>query len=80
MLGNIERAADGVVRHTVFRNASGKRAVIIINQETSKPIKATLDLPNAGSLMAATPEQPDAKSVSGSLRIPARSAIVVMEQ
>jgi len=73
-------AADGVVRHTVFRNASGKRAVIIINQETSKPIKATLDLPNAGSLMAATPEQPDAKSVSGSLRIPARSAIVVMEQ
>jgi hypothetical protein len=73
-------AADGVVRHTVFRNASGKRAVIIINQETSKPIKATLDLPNAGSLMAATPEQLDAKSVSGSLRIPARSAIVVMEQ
>jgi hypothetical protein len=72
--------ADGAVRFTVFRNTSGKRALVVINQETGKPIKATLELPNPGNLMAATPEQPDAQPVSGPLRIPARSVIVVMEQ
>lgn len=72
--------ADGAVRYTVFRNPAGKRAVIIINQETSKGITVKLDIPNPGSLMAATPEQPDAQRVSGPLKIPARSAIVVMEQ
>jgi len=72
--------ADGAVRYTVFRNASGKRALVVINQETAKAIRATLDIPNPGSLMAATPEQPGAQPVSGPLQIPARSVVVVMEQ
>lgn len=72
--------ADGSHRHTVYRAKSGKRAVVIINQESRKGITAKLDLPNAGRLVAATPEEPDAKPVSGSLRIPPRSAVVVMEQ
>jgi hypothetical protein len=72
--------ADGAVRFTVFRNAAGKRALVVINQENGKPIKATIELPNPGTLMAATPEQPDAQPVSGPLRIPARSVVVVMEQ
>jgi len=72
--------ADGAVRYTVFRNAAGKRAVIVINQETGRAITAKLDIPKAGTLMAATPEQPDARSVSGPLRIPARSVTVLMEQ
>jgi hypothetical protein len=55
--------------------------VIIANLEQDKPIMAKLELPNAGSLVAATPEAPDAKPASaGSLRIPARSVVVVMEQ
>jgi hypothetical protein len=37
-------------------------------------------MPNPGRLLAATPEQPDAQPTSGTLQIPARSAIVVMEQ
>lgn len=73
-------SADGTVRYTVFRNASGKRAVVVINQETAKAITATLDIPNAGSLMMASPERPNAQPASNSLRIPARSAVVVMEQ
>lgn len=72
--------ADGAVRYTVFRNASGKRAVVVVNQEIGKAITAKLDIPNPGSLMAATPEQPEAQPVSGTLQIPARSAIVVMER
>lgn len=73
-------SADGAVRYTVFQNASGKRAVIVINLETARAITATLEIPNAGSLMMATPERPDAHPVSNNLRIPARSAVVVMEQ
>jgi hypothetical protein len=72
-------SADGAVRYTVFRNTSVKRAVVVINQETAKAITATLDIPNAGSLMMASPERPDAQPVSNSLRIPARSAAVVMD-
>lgn len=73
-------SADGAVRYTVFQTAAGKRAVIVVNLETGKAITAALDIPNAGSLMAATPERPEAQPVSSTLQIPARSAIVVMEQ
>ncbi len=72
--------ADGSVRHTVYRRSDGKRAVIVVNLEQAKPIMANLDLPNPGTLVMATPEEPDAKPFSGSLHIPARSAVVVMEQ
>jgi hypothetical protein len=73
--------ADGAVRHTVYRKPDGKRAVMIANLEQEKAITAKLDLPNAGSLVSATPEDPDAKpAAAGSLRIPARSVVVVMEQ
>jgi Domain of unknown function (DUF6259) len=72
--------ADGKVRHTVFVTSSGKRAVIVINQELDKPITAVVKLPNPGKLMVATPEQPDAVPTDGTLQIPARSAAVVMEQ
>lgn len=72
--------ADGGVRHTVYRRPDGKRAVVVVNLEQSKVITAKLDLPNAGSLVSATPEELDAKPLSGPLHIPARSAVVVMEQ
>ena len=71
--------ADGNHRHTVFRAATGKRAVVIINEERSKTIAAKLDLPNPGRLMCASPEDPEARPTSGVLRVPARSAVVVME-
>jgi hypothetical protein len=72
--------ADGRVRHTVYRNAAQKHAVIVANLESGKSITAHLDLPNPGTLMSATPEDPELKPVAGALRIPARSAVVVMEQ
>lgn len=72
--------ADGNVRHTVYRRSDGKRAVIVANLEQGKPITAHLDLPNPGTLVSATPEEPDAKPFSGTMQIPARSAVVVMEQ
>ena len=72
--------ADGAHRHVVYRAKTGKRAVVVVNQESRKGITAKLDLPNAGHLVAATPEEPEAKATSGTLQIPARSVSVVMEQ
>jgi hypothetical protein len=73
-------SSDGSHRYTVFQTTAGKRAVVVVNLESSRAITATLEIPNAGKLMSATPEQPDPQPVTGALKVPARSAIVVMEQ
>jgi len=72
-------SASGSHRYSVFATANGKRAVVVINQEFNKMIEAKVDLPNAGRLMMATPEQPDGQATNGRLSIPARSAAVVIE-
>jgi hypothetical protein len=72
--------ADGSSRYSVFVTSAGKRAVVLVNMEYAKPVTAKLDLPHAGKLLMATPEQPEAVSTSGELIIPARSAAVIMEQ
>ncbi|HEV2134933.1 MAG TPA: DUF6259 domain-containing protein [Terracidiphilus sp.] len=75
---NVE--ADGSHQYTVFRTQSGRRAVVIINRESRKEITVKLDLPDAGRLVSATPEEPDSKAISAPLRIPTRSVVVVMEK
>ena len=72
--------ADGAHRYSVFVTPSGKRAVVVVNQEFHKAITAQVELPNPGKLTVATPEEPDARPTDGTLKIPARSAAVVMEQ
>lgn len=72
--------ADGAVRHTVFVTSSGKRAVVVVNQELTKTITATVKMPHPGKLVVATPENPDAVPTDGTLQIPPRSAAVVMER
>jgi hypothetical protein len=74
-----EVSADGAYRYSVFVAAGGKRAVVVISQELDKAITAKVQLPNAGKLIVATPEGPDAEPTDGTLQIPARSAVVVME-
>jgi len=66
--------------YSVFVTATGKRAVVVVNMESSKSISAKVDLPEPGKLMMATPENPNAKPTDGVLNIPARSAAVLMEQ
>jgi hypothetical protein len=70
---------DGPHRYSVFRTATGKRAVIVINPDSEKPTTATVKLPNPGNLIVATPEEPDGKPTDGRLSIPARSAAVLLE-
>ncbi|MGA7343433.1 MAG: hypothetical protein WBE72_12120 [Terracidiphilus sp.] len=72
--------ADGMHRYSVFVAGNGKRSVIVVNLEAAKSISATVDLPHPGSLVVATPEQPESEATAGKLTIPARSAAVLMEQ
>src|ERR1019366_9607690 len=48
--------ADGSHRYTVFQTAAGKRAVVLVNMEPNKVINATMNVPNPGRFLAATPE------------------------
>jgi hypothetical protein len=43
------------------------------------PITVEVTLPNSGKLEVATPEEQDAKPSTGSLSVPPRSAVVLME-
>lgn len=71
--------SNGNSRYTVFVTANGKRAVVVVNMESSKAITAKVELPHPGKLIVATPEFPAATSTDGVMTIPARSAAVVME-
>jgi hypothetical protein len=73
-------SADGPSRYSVFVGDSGKRAVVVVNPESNKAITVTVNLPHPGTLVVATPEQPDAQPTTGKLQVPPRSAAVVMEQ
>lgn len=72
--------ANGLFRYSVFVARGGKRAVIVINPGAGNAITAKVNLPNAGKLIVATPEQPDGEPTTDTLQIPARSAAVVIEQ
>ena len=71
--------ADGRFRYSVFDAPNGKRAVVVVNQDT-KTIKATVSIPNADNLVVATPDDPSARPTTGVIQIPAGCAAVVMEQ
>ena len=71
--------AEGRHKYSVFVAKSGKRAVVVVNEQADKAITATVQLPDAGRLAMVTPEAPDAKPANGTIMIPERSAVVLME-
>ncbi|HKU25236.1 MAG TPA: DUF6259 domain-containing protein [Candidatus Sulfotelmatobacter sp.] len=73
-------SADGASKYSVFVAKTGKRAVVIVNQEHEKAITVRIDLPNPGPLLIATPERQDAQAMSDTVQIPPRSAAAVMER
>ncbi len=72
-------SADGAHKYSVLITREGTQAMVVINQEKNNGITAKVELPNAGRLVVATPEQPESQPTSGTIRIPARSAAVIME-
>jgi len=71
---------DGPVRYGVFGRENDRRAVVVVNPHAHKVLTATVKLPNPRQLVVATPEQQEAQPTSGTVRIPPRSAAVMMEQ
>lgn len=74
-----EVTADGAQRYSVFVADGGKRAVVVINPDSEKAITVSIKMPNPGRLIVATPEDLDGRPATGSFRIPARSAAVLLE-
>jgi hypothetical protein len=74
-----EVSGSGAHRYSVFLAANGKRAVVVVNPNSTDAITAKVTLPNAGNLVVATPEKPDAQEMTGTLQIAARCAAVVLE-
>ena len=68
--------------YSVYKNPdSGKRAVIVVNNNREKSVEVTVAIDNAArSLVYASPENSNARTTDGTVEIPARSAIVVMEK
>jgi hypothetical protein len=71
--------ASGPVKYSVFTTTTGKRAVIMVNPMRAS-ISSKVSVPNQGKLMVASPEQQDAVATDGTVQIPPRSAVIVMEQ
>lgn len=72
--------ADGLFGYSVFITSTGKRSVVVVNAEFDKTISANIEIPDPGNLVVASPEKPEAIPTTGRIEIPARSAVVVMEQ
>ena len=72
-------AADGNHRYTVFAAKSGKRAVVAINLEQGRAMSLRVTLPGARPLSIVSPERPDAAPADGSVQVPPRSAVVILE-
>ena len=67
--------------YSVFgRPKSGKRAVVITNGSSVKPITAVVELEGRReTLVSVTPEHPEPQRSSGTITIPPRSAAILLE-
>ncbi len=66
--------------YSVFKRHDGKLAVVVVNT-TKSPITAQVTFPQAkGSLAWASPEEPALHPSTGSIEVPLRSAVVLMQR
>jgi hypothetical protein len=72
-------SANGAFRYSVFRAENGKRAVVVVNPSSDAAVTAKVNLPNAGNLIVASPEQPEGQTTTGTVNVPARSVAVLIE-
>lgn len=68
--------------YSVFLRKDGRRAVVVANTKESMPITATVAFDHSVGrpLICASPEKPDGVSCAASVRVPARSVMVLMER
>ena len=65
--------------YSVFRTSSGKHAVVLIN-DGQYPVHVRVKADGAQNYVSASPESPIEQPATGSVSIPARSAVVLMQQ
>ena len=76
---NVTVAGEPFSSFSTFKRTDGKLAIVLVNNE-SRNIEAKVSLDHAASLIWTSPEDPDDHSFTGSVRVPARSAVVVIEK
>ena len=77
----VKASGESRVKYSVFGlpNAS-KRAVVVANQSADKSVTATIRLEGAqGKMVLVTPERPDPVPCDGTVTIPPRSAVVLLQ-
>ena len=72
--------ANGWQSYSVFQRKNGRRAVVVMNREHNRAIVAHVSLPHHGKLVVVTPEDPNPIPTNGTVRIPANSTAVILEQ
>ena len=70
----------GASHYSVYIGPSGKRAVVVNNADQDETKTIHVHLPDAGGLVVATPEKPEARETDGEVTVPPRSVAVVMEK
>lgn len=77
----VQSGGKPYAKYSVFgRLGAGKRAVVVANQSADKPLTATVKLEGSkGKLVTVTPERPDPQICDGTVTIPPRSAVVILE-
>ncbi len=65
--------------YSVFRTSSGKHAVVLVN-EKRHPLNVTVRMDGAQDYVSASPARPVARASTGSVSVPARSAVVMMQK
>ncbi len=75
----VTTAGKNYADYSVFRRANGKRAVVVVNT-TKAPLVAHIALQDgSGHLVWVSPEAPEPHSSTGTVQVPVRSVVVLME-
>jgi hypothetical protein len=80
-LGATVETAGGDHDFSVFRQPNtGRRTVVLVNDEQDATMEATVRLPDVpGELFAVSPERAEPQPLGGTVVVPPRSAIVILE-
>jgi hypothetical protein len=65
--------------YSVFHTSSGKHAVVLVNDERHA-INVTVKMDGPQNYVSASPESPMTKPATGSVSVPSRSAVVLMQK
>lgn len=71
----------GCDSYAVYRSKTGRRAVVLVNEDTERVLPVSVAFAGAGSgfVGIASPEEPEVRTVTGKFEIPQLSVVVAIE-